>query len=87
MDTYEAALTLMTASDEEFAEIFAYASKLHSNGVNGPDSVIPSSEPTLTKEDFENIETFMQWLKDCAVEIATSEECDLSAWWKQEEAV
>ena len=84
IDTFGVAYQLMTMNDEDFAETFAYAMKLRDKGVNGPDSPEVGLFE-LKKEDFEEISPFMDWLKDCAIEISTSEETNQSAWWKQKD--
>ncbi len=82
--TFGCAFDLMTMDDEEFAETFVYMSKLRDKGVNGPDS--PEVEIfDLKKDDFDNISTFMDWLKTCAEEISLSEETNQSAWWKEKQ--
>ncbi len=82
MDTAQVAEAIMTANDEDLAEIFAYAAKLRDLGINGPDCVVPKNV-SLEKSDFANLSPFMDWIKQCVEEISTDIGNNSSAWWKQ----
>lgn len=80
MNTLELAKTLINATDEEFAEVFAYLNRFHkSNG-------IIRDENRLTKDEM-SLDTYelSRWIEDSLREIIYSEEIDSSAWWKDDE--
>lgn len=80
MNTFELAKTLVNATDEEFAEVFAYLNRFHK--VKG----IVKNEGRITKAemDFGTYE-LCEWIRKSLDEIIFSEEIDSSAWWKDDE--
>lgn len=80
MNTFEMAKALNNATDEEFAEVFAYLNRFRK--ANG----IIKNEDAITKAEMDfNIYELCVWIEKSLHEIIFSEEIDSSAWWKDDE--
>lgn len=64
------------ATDEEFAETFAYMQRIF--GENKEDIKTPKDMMNIDTEELAN------WVKRCLDEIIFDSECNKSAWWKGE---
>lgn len=80
MNTFEMAKALNNATDEEYAEVFAYLNRFYK--AKG----IVENEDRITKAemDFDTYD-LCKWIRKSLQEIIFSEEIDSSAWWKDDE--
>lgn len=80
MDTFEMAKALNNATDEEFAEVFAYLNRFHN--ANG----IIKNNDSITKQEMD-FDTYglCKWIEKSLQEIIYSEDIDTTAWWKDDE--
>ncbi len=77
IDTAQIAYDLMNATDEEFAEVFAYFNKYRK------EMKVTKSFMSLQKNDMKfNIPEFTGWITKTLGEIIYNNEIDSSAWWK-----
>lgn len=87
INTKQIAYELYKASDEEFAEIFAYLNKMRNNELLNDDEDRALGNMQLDPEymqiDFsKDITNLCGWIEDSLGEIVDSSEVDVSAWWK-----
>lgn len=79
MNTFEMAKELTNATDEEFAEVFAYLNRFYK-----AKWLITDDNPLKQDEMDFNIDDLCEWISKSLDEIIFNEEIDSSAWWKDD---